>query len=96
MDPERLPAFEKAVFGFAAPRTVIVTTPNGEYNVHYQRLGERMRHHDHRFEWTRAQFREWAEGVCGRFGYSAAYSDIGEADEAAGAPTQMGVFTKCE
>ena len=96
MDEGRLPALERVVFEFAAPRTAIVTTPNAEYNACYEHLGAgRMRHHDHRFEWTRAQFRAWAEAVCARFGYAVAYVDIGEIDEAAGAPTQMGVFTKC-
>lgn len=97
MDTNRLPAFERVVFEFAAPRTVIVTTPNSEYNKNYERLNaESMRHPDHRFEWTRTEFRAWAESVCRRFGYSVSYSDIGELDEIAGAPTQMGVFTKCE
>lgn len=97
MDIDRLPAFERAVFEYASPGTVIITTPNEEYNKNYERLStDTMRHHDHRFEWTRAEFRAWAESVCKRFGYSVAYTDIGEIDETAGAPTQMGVFTKCE
>lgn len=97
MDIYRLPAFERVVFEFAVPRTVIVTTPNTEYNKKYARLSaDAMRHSDHRFEWTRAEFHAWAENVCRRFGYSVSYSDIGEFDETAGAPTQMGVFTKCE
>jgi 3' terminal RNA ribose 2'-O-methyltransferase Hen1 len=97
MDIDRLFAFERVVFEFAAPRTVILTTPNKEYNKNYERMcAETMRHHDHRFEWTRAEFRKWSENVCRRFGYSVVRSDIGEPDEVAGAPTQMGVFTKCE
>lgn len=65
MDINRLPAFERVVFEFAAPRTVIVTTPNAEYNKNYERLSaESMRHPDHRFEWTRDEFRTWAESVC--------------------------------
>ena len=55
VDPERLPALERAVFGFAAPATVVVTTPNAEYNPHFASLAAgAMRHRDHRFEWTRA------------------------------------------
>lgn len=97
MDVDRLPAFERVVFEFSAPRTVIVTTPNEEYNKNYESLGaDTLRHHDHRFEWTRAEFQAWAQDVCQRFGYSVSYAEIGEADEAAGAPTQMGVFTRCE
>jgi 3' terminal RNA ribose 2'-O-methyltransferase Hen1 len=97
MDIDRLPAFERTVFEFAAPRTVILTTPNKDYNKNYESMSEgAMRHHDHRFEWTRAEFRSWTEDVCRRFGYSVVRSEIGDTDEAAGAPTEMGVFTKCE
>jgi 3' terminal RNA ribose 2'-O-methyltransferase Hen1 len=97
MDIDRLPAFERTLFEFAAPRTVILTTPNSEYNKNYEAISEgAMRHHDHRFEWTRAEFRSWTEAVCRRFGYSVVRSEIGDEDEAAGAPTEMGVFTKCE
>ena len=64
LDPERIPALERVVFGFAAPATVVVTTPNAEYNVHFLATLEpgAMRHRDHRFEWTRAEFRAWARG----------------------------------
>jgi 3' terminal RNA ribose 2'-O-methyltransferase Hen1 len=97
IDADRLPVFERVVFEFAAPRTVILTTPNAEYNKNYAWMdAENMRHNDHRFEWTRAEFRAWAERVCRRFDYSARFFDIGDPDEIAGAPTQMGVFTKCE
>ena len=54
----------------------------------------RFRHPDHRFEWTRAEFRDWAEGIAGRFGYSVRFQPIGPADEAVGSPTQMGVFRR--
>jgi len=97
MDIDRLPAFERVVFEFASPRTIIITTPNEEYNKNYAQLSAKtMRHHDHRFEWTRDEFRQWAERVCQQYGYSVVYSDIGEIDQTVGAPTQMGVFTKCE
>lgn len=97
IEPMRLKAFEQIVFGIAAPKTVILTTPNAEYNVNYQFLPEgELRHDDHRFEWTREQFREWTAHVCEAFGYTVQHSEIGETDENYGAPTQMGVFTKCE
>ena len=70
LDPPRLSAFERAVFEFARPGTVVLTTPNREYNVMWENVGaERLRHPDHRFEWTRQEFRDWAEGIAGRFGY---------------------------
>jgi len=56
-DPPRLAAAEQNVFGSARPGTVVVTTPNAEYNMMWGTLaaGE-FRHPDHRFEWTRAEF----------------------------------------
>ena len=95
IEPMRLPALERSVFEFAAPGTVIVTTPNKEYNVNYKHMTEdTLRHGDHRFEWTRDEFRLWTEHICERFGYSCEISGIGETDDQLGAPTQMGVFTK--
>ena len=95
IEPMRLPALERSVFEFAAPGTVIVTTPNKEYNANYKHMTEdTLRHGDHRFEWTRDEFRLWTEHICERFGYSCEISGIGETDEQLGAPTQMGVFTK--
>ena len=97
IEPARVPAFERSVFEFAAPRTVIVTTPNSEYNANYAMLQEGcLRHGDHRFEWTRAEFRAWTEHICRTFGYGCEISGIGENDGRCGAPTQMGVFSKNE
>ena len=95
IEPMRIPAVERSVFEFAAPRTVIVTTPNREYNANYEHMQENsLRHGDHRFEWTRAEFRAWTEHICQRFGYTCEISGIGDVDEVLGTPTQMGVFTK--
>ncbi len=95
IDRMRIPAFERSVFEFAAPQTVIVTTPNREYNALYPSMEENgLRHGDHRFEWTRAEFERWTEHVCTTFGYRCTIGEIGEHDERAGSPTQMGVFTK--
>jgi len=94
LDPPRLDAFAQVVFGCARPRTVVVTTPNREYNAKFENLpDDKLRHGDHRFEWTRAEFQAWARQVGKRFGYSVTFEPIGEEDEALGAPTQMGVFT---
>ncbi|GAA0311900.1 3' terminal RNA ribose 2'-O-methyltransferase Hen1 [Streptomyces polychromogenes] len=95
LDLPRLPALEYAVFGSARPRTVLVTTPNVEYNVRWESLpAGRVRHRDHRFEWTREEFRAWAGGVAARFGYSVAYRPVGDEDPEVGPPTQMAVFTR--
>ena len=96
LDPRRLPAFERVVFEFAAPDTVILTTPNREYNARYTWLSEKnLRHDDHRFEWSRDEFAQWTEHICESFGYTVERSEIGDFDEQCGTPTQMGVFRKC-
>lgn len=93
LDAPRLAAFERVLFEFAQPRTVIITTPNREYNVKWETLpAGRLRHRDHRFEWTRAEFQAWAGGVAERFGYTVRFLPIGPEDATVGAPTQMGVF----
>jgi len=95
LDIPRLSAFERVLFEFTAPPVVIVTTPNAEYNVNYGMSDpEALRHSDHRFEWTRTEFKAWAEKMCERYGYSVEFSNIGAIDENCGAPTQMGVFKK--
>jgi 3' terminal RNA ribose 2'-O-methyltransferase Hen1 len=95
LDPERLSALEQNVFGSARPVTVIVTTPNAEYNGQWESLpaGE-FRHSDHRFEWTRAEFAAWAQGVAGRQGYAVRYLPVGQDDPVVGPPTQMAVFRR--
>jgi len=93
LDEPRLAAFERVVFECARPRAVIVTTPNREYNVKWETLPAGiMRHRDHRFEWTRAEFAAWCTRVAERFGYRVQVTPVGPEDEAVGAPSQMGVF----
>ncbi|MGW4422773.1 3' terminal RNA ribose 2'-O-methyltransferase Hen1 [Streptosporangium sp. NPDC004631] len=91
VDPPRLGALERVVFGAARPGNVIVTTPNAEYNVRYEFL-DGMRHPDHRFEWTRAEFRAWAARVCDEYGYRVAFRPVGDDDPQVGPPTQMALF----
>jgi 3' terminal RNA ribose 2'-O-methyltransferase Hen1 len=95
LDPARLKAFGRVVFEHARPRTVVLTTPNREYNVMWESLpaGE-LRHADHRFEWTRAEFQAWAGGIADRFGYSVRYLPVGPEEADVGAPSQMAVFTR--
>jgi 3' terminal RNA ribose 2'-O-methyltransferase Hen1 len=94
-DPPRLAAFERVLFEFAHPQTVVVTTPNVEYNVKFETLpAGKMRHKDHRFEWTRAEFQTWASSIAGRFGYSVRFLPVGSEDQAVGSPTQMGIFSR--
>lgn len=94
MELNRLPAFEKAIFGFARPTTVVLTTPNQEYNSVYQNLNPNaMRHNDHRFEWTRAEFQDWAKKVGLEFSYTVEFFSIGDMHPELGASCQMAVFT---
>jgi 3' terminal RNA ribose 2'-O-methyltransferase Hen1 len=95
LDPPSLAAFERVVFEFARPGAVVLTTPNAEYNVRWPTLpAGQFRHRDHRFEWTRAQFHAWAEGIATRFGYAVRYLPVGDDDPEVGPPTQMGIFTR--
>jgi 3' terminal RNA ribose 2'-O-methyltransferase Hen1 len=95
LDPPRLRAFERVLFAEAQPRTVIVTTPNAEYNVKFASLpAAEFRHRDHRFEWTRGEFSLWANDAAARFGYEVRFLPVGPEDPTVGAPTQMGVFSR--
>jgi len=95
LDPDRIPALERVVFGGAAPGTVVVTTPNAEYNPHFATLAPgAARHPDHRFEWTRAEFRAWAAGVADRYGYRVRFLPVGPEDPRDGPPTQLAAFSR--
>ena len=95
VDPSRLGALERTVFGHAAPGAVIVTTPNAEHNVRYSALAPgALRHRDHRFEWTRAEFGDWARQVAGRHGYQVRFLPVGADDPEVGPPTQLALFTR--
>ncbi len=95
VDLTRLGALEVSVFGSARPGTVVVTTPNAEHNVRYPGLtAGTMRHKDHRFEWTRAEFAAWADRVASTYAFDVRLSPIGVDDPEVGPPTQMAVFTR--
>jgi 3' terminal RNA ribose 2'-O-methyltransferase Hen1 len=95
LDPPRLAAFERNLFGFAKPQTVVLTTPNIEHNVRFEGMEPgRLRHRDHRFEWTRDEFARWANRVALDHGYSLRIEPVGPVDAEVGPPTQMGVFSR--
>lgn len=94
LDQPRLAAFERVLFQFTRPAAVVMTTPNVEYNVKFENLpAGKLRHKDHRFEWSRDQFQTWANRVAERYGYSVRFLPVGSEDITVGAPTQMAVFT---
>ncbi|MCH9806649.1 MAG: 3' terminal RNA ribose 2'-O-methyltransferase Hen1 [Alphaproteobacteria bacterium] len=95
IDPPRLSALASAVFGVAKPNLVVVTTPNREYNALFEAMpAGTLRHPDHRFEWTRAEFADWSQGVAQMFAYTVEFSPLGPVDEAHGPPSQMAVFKR--
>jgi 3' terminal RNA ribose 2'-O-methyltransferase Hen1 len=97
LDPPRLAAFERVLFAHARPSVVVITTPNVEYNALFPGLpAGRLRHRDHRFEWTRAEFQAWAQRVGEWFDYTAAITPVGPEDPALGAPSQMAVLQRQE
>lgn len=93
MEPDRLAAFERVLFECAKPKTVVLSTPNAEYNAKFETLtaGD-FRHDDHRFEWTRAEFESWANRVAEKNNYAVEFLPVGEVDENVGAPSQMAIF----
>ena len=95
LDQPRLAAFERVLFEFARPATIVVTTPNVEYNVRFESLPAGVfRHKDHRFEWTREQFSQWAQPIAEKHGYDVRFLAVGPEDSEVGAPTQMAVFDR--
>ena len=95
LDPERIPLAMRALFA-SRPRLVVLTTPNREHNVLYGLDEGAMRHPDHRFEWTRAEFGEWAGALGAEQGYAVAFGAVGDEDETHGPPTQMAVLRRTD
>ncbi|ASZ10191.1 3' terminal RNA ribose 2'-O-methyltransferase Hen1 [Chitinophaga pendula] len=93
LDVPRLSALERTIFGHARPGVIVVTTPNAEYNVKFEKMqAGAMRHSDHRFEWTRQEFRNWGDRLTATYGYNVTYFPLGEEDPLVGAISQMAVF----
>ena len=95
VDPGRLAALEHAVFGSAAPATVIVTTPNvGVQRPILHAAGRRD-------PAPRSPLRMVPGGVPGlggaaaaAYGYGVRFLPVGADDPEVGPPTQMAVFTR--
>jgi hypothetical protein len=97
LDEPRLAALERSVFEYAKPGMLVVTTPNAEYNVRFADHQEgKMRHNDHRFEWTRKQFETWGSGLAVKYGYNVIFKPLGDVDAEVGALSQMAVFSRPE
>lgn len=95
LEPPQRAAFEHVLFGYASPATVVVTTPNREYNARWRtRCSNGLRSEDHRFEWTRREFASWAESLAHRYGYGCTIRPVGPVDAKLGSPTQMAIFQR--
>lgn len=95
LDQPRLAAFERVLFECARPKLIILTTPNKEYNIVWENLKEgKLRHGDHRFEWSRKEFQKWCEGICKKYDYDIRFLSVGPEHPNVGCPTQMVVFTR--
>ena len=89
----RLAAAMDTIFGHYQPKVIIITTPNSEYNEVYQ-MEETIRHKDHRFEWTTAQFQDWCALWQSKYQYSVEHIGIGEEVQGYGQPTQLAIFRR--
>jgi 3' terminal RNA ribose 2'-O-methyltransferase Hen1 len=94
IDPDRLSLVERRVFQDMRPETVVITTPNGDFNPLLGVSPHRFRHPDHRFEWGRAKFRSWAEGVAERNGYAVTCRDVAGAHPVHGGASQMALLKR--
>ena len=95
LDEPRLAALERSVFEYAKPAVIVVTTPNAEYNVRFADYQEgKMRHNDHRFEWTRKEFESWSADLAVKYNYNVIFKPVGEVDPEVGALSHMAVFNR--
>ena len=95
LDLNRLATLERVLFEFAQPNLILVTTPNIEYNSKFETLASgKLRHLDHRFEWTRKEFQSWSNKIAQRFNYNVEFQGIGLEDAEVGSPTQMAIFSQ--
>ena len=111
MEEEQACIFGDIALGLFCPRVLIVSTPNYEYNVILQKANIasqeddpdeksqletcKFRNHDHKFEWTRAQFNHWATDLASKHNYSVEFGGVGGiADVEPGFASQVAVFRR--
>lgn len=96
LEDDILHLMPQVIFGQLSPKIAIITTPNVEFNVLFPNF-QGFRHHDHKFEWTRAQFQEWADIQARKYNYSVTFDGIGpgpEGTEHLGCCSQVAVFER--
>ncbi|KAM4722868.1 small RNA 2'-O-methyltransferase [Rhinophrynus dorsalis] len=96
LEAEDLETLQDTLFGFMAPCSVIISTPNADFNILLPK-STAFRHPDHKFEWSRKEFQSWAMEVAERFNYTVEFNGVGkppaEAKEV-GFCSQIGLFTR--
>lgn len=93
VEPSALSSVELAVFGQYRPTFLFMTTPNCEFNPLLGLSPGEFREIDHKFEWCRTKFRQWASGVARRNHYRVRFGGIGDHHPDYGQPTQTALFT---
>uniref|UniRef100_A0A8C7WTA2 Small RNA 2'-O-methyltransferase n=1 Tax=Oryzias sinensis TaxID=183150 RepID=A0A8C7WTA2_9TELE len=95
LTPADVEHFSAVVFGYMRPGAVVISTPNSDFNPLLPGLSG-FRDRDHKFEWSRAEFRSWALRVCSEYGYEVEFTGVGEAlhghHDSVGFCSQIGVF----
>jgi len=99
--PETLAAFPEVVFGHMRPKLAVITTPNREFNTLFPNFEGPFRHWDHKFEFTRKEFRSWSETIIENYPeYSVTFDGVGEqplnieSTEDLGFCSQIAIFIK--
>lgn len=90
--PRDLSRLEQNVFGQMRPGSVLITTPNHDYNPLLGLAPGEFREADHRFEWGQARFRRWAQRLAARHGYRVGFGGVGDVDPQYGPMTQTALF----
>ncbi|XP_076258447.1 hen1 methyltransferase isoform X2 [Rhynchophorus ferrugineus] len=95
--PDTLDAFCYNIFSYIQAKLIIITTPNADFNVVFKKVNM-FRHPDHKFEWTRNQFKDWCQNITERFqDYRVEINGIGEYFEETkmfGCCSQMALFIR--
>jgi len=108
MEEDQASLFGNVVLSSFRPTVLIVSTPNYEYNPILQRSAMpnkddeadestgpcKFRNHDHKFEWTRAQFQCWATDLAVKHNYSVEFCGVGGSGEEPGYASQIAVFRR--
>jgi len=100
LKPPDLDLFPETVFGHMRPKLAVITTPNSEFNILFPHFVGPFRHWDHKFEFTRHEFQEWATAITERYpDYGVEFDGVGfaphdDSRQNLGPCTQIAVFLR--